>query len=238
MTREEILKDFFDSALKGESKTYNDHNWYVGGSLKGYIEGGYGSPYPLLKKKLSEYTIGEVMGFQSRPRDNTGQLWATGRYQIIPSTLEGIYNKAGLSKSDKYDKKNQDKLGFQLMLNRKPIKNYINGAVPDTTENLQSAALQMSMIWSSIGVPYAVNGKKKNQSYYPNDKASVDTETIQIKLRELREKLGGKINVAIDETKRYAKKNMALIIISILLIVSSVLLIIYRKRIVSLITKL
>jgi hypothetical protein len=44
MTQKEALKKFFDVALKGESKTYNDHNWYTcsGGvkkCLKGYIEG-------------------------------------------------------------------------------------------------------------------------------------------------------------------------------------------------------
>ena len=42
MTQKEALKKFFDVALKGESKTYNDHNWYtcsggVKNCLKGYI---------------------------------------------------------------------------------------------------------------------------------------------------------------------------------------------------------
>ena len=39
MTKDDAIKNFFDTALKGESKTYNDHNWYVGSKVKGYIEG-------------------------------------------------------------------------------------------------------------------------------------------------------------------------------------------------------
>ena len=53
MTREEALKDFFNTALKGESKTYNDHNWYTSGGLRGYIEGQNAARYPLLTKPLS-----------------------------------------------------------------------------------------------------------------------------------------------------------------------------------------
>ena len=46
----------------------------------------------------------------------------------------------------------------------------------------------MAKIWSSIGIPYNVNGKQQNQSYYASkgDKASVASEIIQQKLQQLR----------------------------------------------------
>lgn len=235
MTKEEILRDFFNTALKGESKTYNDHNWYTtGNTLNGYIEGRNKNPYSLLKKPLSQYTIGEIKAFQSNPRNSVGQLWATGRYQIIPSTLIGIVSKAGLSDSDKYSKENQDKLGYQLMLERSAIKNYITGAVPDTTQNLQNAALHMSMIWSSIGVPFPTNGKQTNQSYYASDRASVDTKDVQNKLKELRGRLGGKLT----EVTEFTKKNFKPLIIGFVIITLGVLLVVYRKNIADYLTKL
>lgn len=238
MTRSEAINDFFMTALKGESKTYNDHNWYTSGGLKGYIEGRNSNPYPLLKKPLSEYTIGEVKAFQARPRDASGQLWATGRYQIIPSTLKGTQAKLGLPDSAKYNKENQDKLAFQLLMERPTLSKYIKGTIPDTTANLQKAALEMSMIWSSIGIPYAANGKQPNQSYYAYDKASVKSETIQAKLKELRGNLGGKITEAAESTVKFAKKNYLALIIGVVIIVLAILIIIYRQKIVSLITKL
>jgi hypothetical protein len=189
-----ILTDFFSNILQGESKTYNDHTWYVSGNkLKGYIQGSFGTQYPLLTKPLSEYTVGEVMQFQSRGRDATGQLWATGRYQIIPSTLKGLVQALKLPPSTKYDAATQDKMGLQLLTERAAIRKYVNGDLADTTQNLEKAALEVAKIWSSVGVPFPVQGRhgyvQKNQSYYSGggDKASVTTESVQSKLKLLRD---------------------------------------------------
>jgi len=209
------LTTFFDIILKGESRTYNDHNWYIctgQGCLRGYIEGRNQNPYPLLKKPLSEYKIKEIIDFQSKPRTrDVGQLWATGRYQIIPKTLKGIYVKAGLKDTDLYNKANQDKMGLALMKERTAIRNYIHGLNSDTKENRQKAALEMAKIWSSVGVPYRVQGQRrmveKNESYYSGggDKASVDTEVVQIALQELRKQLGGATEFIKNEVTQTVK---------------------------------
>lgn len=235
--REQALKQFFDTVLKGESKTYNDHNWYVtGSSLRSYIEGRNQSPYPLLRKPLSQYTIGEIMVYQSQARDNTGQLWATGRYQIIPNTLKGVVTQAGLSKNDLYNQENQDKLAWQLLMNRRAIRSYLGGAVPDTTENLQLASLEMAKIWSSIGVPYAVQGNKravsKDESYYSGggDRASVSSESVMAVLRDLRNKIG-KGTFFLTSTAREYPKTTGLIVLLIVTALTG--LIVYRKQIIS-----
>jgi len=190
MTREEILKSFWDSILKGESRGYSDHNWYVGSSLKGWMEGTNKYPYGLLKKPLEKTTIGDVKKFQANVKDSPyGKLWATGRYQIIPNTLVGLLKKVPLKDSDLYNKENQDRLGWELLKERKAIIDYINGVVPDTKENLQKASLEMAKIWASLGVPYATNGVAQNQSYYNKngvDRASVTSEVVMQKLKELR----------------------------------------------------
>jgi hypothetical protein len=191
------LQNFFDVILRGESKTYNDHNWYVckgKGCLKGYIQGSTKNPnqYPLLKKPLSEYTIGEIQEFQSRARDSTGKLWATGRYQIIPDTLNGLVTSLGLSKSDKYDKETQDKMGYQLLVERKAIKDYITGQNEDNKENAEKASLEVAKIWSSVGVPFPVQGRsqfvQKDQSFYygGGDVASEPSANVIEALKVLR----------------------------------------------------
>lgn len=190
------LTDFFNLVLAGEAKTYNDHNWYTSGGLKGYIEGRGKTPYPLLTQPLSNYTLAEIKGFQSRGRDSNGQLWATGRYQIIPKTLKGLQADLALPDSALYNQENQDKMGLQLLLNRSDIKKYIKGEVDDNPANLEKAALHMAMIWSSIGVPFDTTGRhgsiRKNQSYYSGggDRASVDTALVQEQLKLLRKNFG------------------------------------------------
>lgn len=206
MFSQKDIKQFFDVVLKGESKTYNDHNYYTSSSLKGYVEGSFGSKYSLLNKKLSDYTIGEIKKFQSRSRDSKGQLWATGRYQIIPDTLIGITQKAGVSDNEKYNEKNQDKLALQLLLNRSSIRDYITQKIPDTKENLERASLSMAKIWSSIGVPYSMQGSNKwiskNESYYSGggDKATVSTESVQNALKKLRSSFNKNITQSIKKS--------------------------------------
>lgn len=189
MTKDDAIKNFFNTALKGESKTYNDHNWYVGSKVKGYIEGVSSSKYPLLTKNVSDSTIADLKQLQAHPRDSNGQLFAIGRYQIIPNTLKGIQKTLNISDSSKFSKEIQDKMGYGLMRGRTNLKNYLDGKLEDSKENRQKASLDMSKIWASIGVPYPVNGKSTNESYYPNDKASIKTELIQDKLQELRKNL-------------------------------------------------
>ena len=133
------VSDFFNVILKGESQTYNDHNWYTPSGLKGYIEGRNTIKYPLLTKNLSAITLGQLKQYQARGRDKNGQLWATGRYQIIPDTLKGLQGNLSLPDSTKYDKETQDKMGLQLLLNRSGIKNYITQVVPDNKSNLEKA---------------------------------------------------------------------------------------------------
>ena len=214
------VTEFFNVILKGESKTYNDHNWYTSNGLKGYIQGKYGTPYTLLKKNLSEITLGQLKQYQSRSRDSSGQLWATGRYQIIPDTLKGLQGNLSLPDSTKYDKKTQDKMGLQLLLNRSGIKNYITQVVPDTKANLEKASLGVAQIWSSVGVPYAMKGAKqqisKNQSYYAGggDRASETTEDVQVALKKLRD--GFKNVESNNKESNKGGKGLKIVFISVL----------------------
>jgi hypothetical protein len=237
------LTDFFNVILKGESKTYDDHNYYVSGKkLKGYIRGGYGTRYPLLKKELSaDTTLGQLKNYQSRSRDNTGQLWATGRYQIIPPTLKGLQSSLKLPDSTKYNKETQDKMGLQLLLERTPIKNYILGNVPDTKQNLESASLSVAKIWSSVGVPYATQGSKravsKNESYYSGggDKASIKTEDVQVALKKLRANKDDLLDIKNDKPqptkdKSKTKKILAIGLSVVTIGVTGTLIYLYLKK--------
>ena len=203
--------DFFETILKGESKTYNDHNYYTSGGLRGFIEGAWGKKYSLLSKPLSEYTVGEVIEFQNKSRDSTGQLYATGRYQIIPKTLKSAVQRLGLPLSTKYDKETQDAMGLNLLTERKPTSDYVKSKNEDNKANLENAAKSVSMIWSSVGVPYDMQGNKqwvaKNQSYYSGggDKASVKTELIQEKLKSIRQNWN---NLNTDKVPEVEKKKI------------------------------
>ena len=131
-------------------------------------------------------TIGEVMGYQSMSRSGKGQLWATGHFQVIPSTLIGIYGKAKLNLDSMYDERNQQAIADALIDEKTILRKYLNKEIEDNEANLKRASLDVAKIWSSVGIPYATNGRAYNQSYYKSDKASVSSEAVQEALRKQR----------------------------------------------------
>lgn len=179
----------WDIVLKGESKTYNDYNYYTTAGLKSRLN--TKNTLPFSEKLLTQMTIGEVIGFQSLSRSGIGQLYATGKYQVIPPTLIGFYAQAGLNRGSMYNEKNQTKIADALIDAEKVLPKYLNGKIPDTDINLKLAALDIATIWSSLGVPYNLTNYKGlfrpyNASYYGGDKASVSTEVVQEILRKQR----------------------------------------------------
>jgi len=164
---------------KGESKTYNDYNFYNVSGLKSNVAGS-GSKYPLLNRPLSTYTVGQVKRMQAEQRYGAnGQLWATGRYQIIPSTLIYLQRFTGISDSALYNKVTQDRLANALIATKTALNNYLTGKVADTDANLRAAALAVAQIWSSVGQP------SNNQSYY-GENATTSTIDVQKVLRSYR----------------------------------------------------
>jgi len=191
-TSEMKYPKLMDAVLSGEASGYNDHNYY-NPSLRGYVQGKWGNKYSLLTKNLVDYTISEILSFQSNSRNTSaGQLWAVGRYQIIPTTLRATYPSAGLKLTDKFSPSNQDKLGMALLRKRPKTWSYLTKKTNDTATSLNAAALDLAMEWSSIGVPYSLLGHwkvnvAKNESYYkPQDRATTPTEKIQNALKESR----------------------------------------------------
>jgi hypothetical protein len=164
---------------RGESKTYNDYNFYTISGLKSNVDG-KGSKYPLLNRPLSSYTVGAIKKMQAENRYGVnGQLYATGKYQIIPGTLIFTQKLAKISDSAIYDNITQDKLANALIASKSALNNYLTGKVPDTDTNLRAAALGVAQIWSSVGQP------SNNKSYY-GENATVSTTEVQKMLRSYR----------------------------------------------------
>ena len=163
----------------GESKTYNDYNYYNVTGLKSNVAGS-GSKYPLINRPLTTYTVGQVKAMQAQARYGAnGQLWATGRYQIIPSTLIYLQKFTGISDSALYNKITQDRLANALIATKPALNNYLTAKVADTDTNLRAAALGIAQIWSSVGQP------SDNRSYY-GENATTSTIDVQKVLRSYR----------------------------------------------------
>ncbi len=187
-TKEQKYPLLMNAALKGESKSYNDYNFKTTSGYGSYLHN-ITKAKSRLPKLLTQMTIGQVLAAMDK-----GLVFATGRYQIIPTTLKGTFALAGLTTNSLYNEENQDKMGTKLVDMKNNLKIYLNSQVPDTTANLNAAILAAAQVWSSIGVPYNVYNHKgqlraKDTSFYSKDKASVTSATIGAAIKEQRKLL-------------------------------------------------
>ena len=134
----------------------------------------------ILGKNLPQMTVGEVMQNQ-----DSGKLFAAGRYQIIPDTMKMAVARAGVSSDDMFDSKTQDKLGLALIYNgqRPTLSGYLRG----DNNNIQGAMLDLAMEWASAPDP------STGRSYYGGANASSHTvEEVRTALTSARKQGAGK----------------------------------------------
>jgi hypothetical protein len=112
-------KELLDMIAGVESTSMGGYDAFNrGGSAGGTVAHGSGNSTKDaiggVVKPLTQRTVQEVMSLQA-----SGELHATGRYQIIQSTLKGLmngnYGDTGVKPSDLYDAVTQDKLGIALI---------------------------------------------------------------------------------------------------------------------------
>lgn len=120
---------------------YNSMNQ---GTVGNRIVGSTHNAASKLGKNLTDMAIGEVMEHQAE-----GRLFAAGRYQVIPGTMRGILPATGLSRSDRFDAPNQDRFGIALIMQRKPVRDYLYGRSNDRT----AALLALAQEWASLPDP-------------------------------------------------------------------------------------
>ena len=104
---------------------------------------------------LSKMSVGDVMKLQQEKK-----VFAAGRYQIIPTTLEGLVKSGVVKKEDIFDAQTQDKLATEL----------INRRLKRAGDDPLQQQLELSKEFASIANPHT------GSSYYDgkgNNKASI-----------------------------------------------------------------
>ena len=140
-------------------------------------------------KNLTDMTVGEIMQAQS-----SGTVFAVGKYQIIPGTMQGFVRKMNISPQDKFNPATQEKFKDYVLKYARPlVGQYIEGKSND----LLGAAQELAREFASVGVSKPENGKRVGESYYGNvgnNKASISPQQIQEALKRARAKTSGTQN--------------------------------------------
>lgn len=137
---------------------------------------------------FSNMTIDEFLRRGKLKKGDPDKIFAMGKYQIIPDTMEGIVKKLGIDKSTKLDAATQDLLFTEgLMKNKRPaVESFVTGKSND----LNGAVLALAQEFASVGVPFpAGKATKRGESYYGGaNKAHNPPEQVEQALLSDREK--------------------------------------------------
>lgn len=131
------LKPLLDLIARGEG-TYDSVN-------RGWADDTPGGMLGLTGRRLTSYTVGEVLQMQR------GWLYAVGRYQFIPSTLRDAVAWAGVDYSDKFSEEVQDRLAIALLKDKRPaVWEYLTTGYGD----LRLAMDELAREWASLEYRY------------------------------------------------------------------------------------
>ena len=167
-------------------------------------------------KALKDMTFAEIFELQKiKNPNNVDRLFAVGKYQIIPDTMQEIFPHSGLNLSDKFTEENQDILGKLLLVGnngyakRPKLAAYLQG---DTTVTEHNAMLDFAREWASL--PHPSTG---NSVYGDGNKSSHSVEEVRQALQraqaELKTERESAETVVADETV-VAKETTSAILIA------------------------
>jgi hypothetical protein len=144
---------------------YNSYNRGRAGDSPGEID-------------FSQMTLGEVMAKQQR-----GELFAVGKYQVIPDTMKETVAALGLDPDQKFTPELQERIFRDYLIDEKrpAIKAYVTGK----TEDINSAQLAAAQEFASVANPYT------GRSHYDGvagNSASISAEQMAAALEEERRK--------------------------------------------------
>ena len=189
-----VIGGLIQTGESGSRDPYNIANRPVGGG-KYVPERGY---------KLTDMTVGEVMRLQEQ-----GKIFAAGKYQIVGrpgkkrDTMEETVRAMNIDPNEKFSPEMQEKLfrGYLIAGKRPAIKSYITGKSKERGEAILSGAQE----FSSVGIPYDVKGRRKGQSYYPGDRASISPEKFGAALDEERKRYQEYIKQGMDPEEAWMR---------------------------------
>ena len=207
---QEPLLPLLNVIASGEGDYNSVNRGYAGDSKSDW-------PQTNLGKAISEMTVGELRAHQggNNPscwyKDIRGQadLYAVGRYQLIPCTLQLATMKIqNLDINALYDQEMQDTLGVYLLLVKRPkIREYFVGF----RSNHQQAGQELAREFASVPAQFSNGSCERGQSYYcgkNGNAAHIAIKDIDDAMKQVREKIqeDGSLIQLLDEKENLQTK--------------------------------
>jgi len=180
-------KSSLANVIKGGESGKEGYDAYNRGTSGNKVLGSVGH------RDLQSMSIGEVMADQKRSKADTKRLFAVGKYQLIPETLQSGVKALGMSSDTKFDAATQEKLFSDYLLDKK--RPQISSYIKDKGGSAQSAQIAAAQEWASIADP------RTGKSFY--DKSGGNHSSISS------DKILSSMNAAKTKYKEFIAKGMS-----------------------------
>ena len=179
------------------------------GNLISTGEGGYGSfnrgragDSGGATLDFSQMTVGEVMRRQALPNGHPDELFAVGKYQMIPGTFREAVDRLGIDQNERFTPQMQERMFADYLIDEKrpQVRAYITGETGGA-EGLQSAQLALAREFASIADP------RTGKSYYDGDSAgnsaSISANQVAGALNQMREQYQENVRAGMNPAEAY-----------------------------------
>lgn len=155
---------------------------------------------------LSDMTIAEIMRRQDLPRNDPDRLFAVGKFQIIPGTMEATVNNLGLNGTERFTPALQERMFADYLVDEKrpSVKAYITGQ-GNGQDGLGRAQLALAQEFASVADP------RTGRSYYDGDSggnhSSITTAQVETALNQMRTQYRTNIDNGLSPDAAYRALN-------------------------------
>ncbi len=150
------------SVIQKHESNGGDYNIANGGSNPVNVKDG---------RKLTEWSIAEVLDFQKSHKNGDGMPGATssamGAWQMMPNTLESAVKQMHLDpNTTKFDKATQDKIALHLMVEKRGLDDFLTGKI-SKQEMMSALAHEWASMPTNFNGDAAYGGKAGNPYKVP-----------------------------------------------------------------------
>ena len=170
---------------------YNSYNRGVAGDARG------------AQIDFSQMTVAEIMRRQDLPAGDPNRLFAVGKYQFTPNTLEEAINQTGVDRNARFTPQLQEKLFADYLIDEKrpSVRAYITGEAtgPQALERAQHA---LALEFASVGTPRN-GGRGAYDGDSAGNQASITTQETATALNNMRDQYQRNVQSGMQPEQAY-----------------------------------
>lgn len=170
---------------------YNSYNRGVAGDARG------------AQIDFSQMTVAEIMRRQDLPAGDPNRLFAVGKYQFTPDTLEEAINQTGVDRNARFTPQLQEKLFADYLIDEKrpSVRAYITGEAtgPQALERAQHA---LALEFASVGTPRN-GGRGAYDGDSAGNMASITTAETATALNSMRDQYQRNLQAGMQPEQAY-----------------------------------